>query len=126
MNDEHAHETWELGNVALHSHLHQIEHLVIRILRRDWEIMATEQETLTAINLLNAAFDSNSKSIAQIATETAAIRAAQVPGAIPQSVTDALAGLAAKDSAIQAALDAEVAADTTPAPAPTPAAPAGP
>src|SRR5450756_993267 len=83
MNDEHAHETWELGNVALHSHLHQIEHLVIRILRRDWEIMATEQETLTAINLLNAAFDSNSKSIAQIATETAAIRAAQVPGAIP-------------------------------------------
>jgi hypothetical protein len=110
IDDEHAHTNSELGNVALHAHLHQIEHLVIRILRKEWENMATEQETLTAIAALNSAFDNNTKSIAAIATETAAIRANQTPGAIPQSVTDALTALAAKDAAIQTALDAEVAA----------------
>lgn len=84
------------------------------------EEMATEQETLAQIATLNTAFDNNTKSISAIATETAAIRAGQTPGAIPQSVTDALTALGAKDAAIQAALDAEVAADASTVPASTP------
>ncbi len=121
MIDDHAHETFEMGNIALHKHLHQIEHLVIRILRKEWEIMADEQTTLGQIAALNTALDNQTKTVAVIASETAAIRAAQTPGAVPQSVTDALTALGAKDAAIQAALDAEVAADAPPAPPATPA-----